>query len=369
MSAKPDSKPNETPSPIGEISQEPSALESFLDANQKKLVIIGVLAILILVGYVIFDGLQQMKTREEAAAVAAARTVPEYEKVSEKLAGKTAGGSALILKSQLLWDDQQQQEAIATLEEVIADYPDHPAIGSAYASLGSFQQQLGNLAEAKEAFTKSAEAQSAASSYALLSLGDLARQAGENDEAKAYYDRIITEYEDSHFQVKNLARNRIELIGVKSPVEKAPEPAQPQGQPQPGDFSPPVGLPDVSPTPQPADEPTPKPTGEMKDEATPDEASPSETTTGETTTGESKPEGESEAESTSPADEASPDAGTTEEKTPGEAAAEESPKDGGEASETAEPTPAPADEPAATEEGTEEAPEATPSSEETPAEE
>jgi tetratricopeptide (TPR) repeat protein len=227
MSEKTAPQPDSGASPIGEISQEPSAFDAFLDANQKKLMIVGILAILGIIGYVIFDGLRKLSAKNAAGEVAAARTVPEFDTVSKDHEGTNAGGSALILKSQLLWDDQQKEEAIKALESFISSYPEHPAIGNAYASLGSYQQQLGNIEGAKAAYEKSAETTSSASSLALLSLGDLARSAGNGEEAKAYYDRIVAEYEDSHFHVKSMARDRLKLIGVNAPTEKAPEPPKP----------------------------------------------------------------------------------------------------------------------------------------------
>ena len=298
MSDKSDQKPAEAPSPIGEISQEPSALETFLDANQKKLVLIGILAILILVGYVIYEGIREIGIKNDSADVSGANTVPEYEEVIQNLKDGNAKGSAILLKSQLLWEDQQQQEALTALKEFISSFPDHPAIGSAHAKLGSYQQQLGNLDEAKAAFQEAAETKSAASSLALLSLGDIARQAGKNDEAKALYDRIIAEYEESHFQVKSLARDRIELIGVEGPTEKAPAP--PKTPTEPSAVSPAVRLPKVlpekiiKPAPDPpASTPTPveTPTREGGPETTPapedapaEEPAPEETpTTGEET--------------------------------------------------------------------------------------
>lgn len=244
-----DQKPENGPSPIGEISQEPSAFEAFLDANQKKLIILGILAILFLVGYVVVTGLQKKAKEEAAAAVADARTVPQYEAVSQEYAGENAGGSAIILKSQLLWSDQLQEEAIEALETFVSEYPDHPAIGSALASLGSYQQQLNNLDKAREAFQKAADSESAASSLALLSLGDLALQAGEDEKAEEIYNKIVSEYETSHLQVKAMAQNRLKLINVESPSEKAPEPPKPTITP--GATTPPVTVPGRAPDPNP----------------------------------------------------------------------------------------------------------------------
>ena len=254
MSENNEQSPDNGPSPIGEISQEPSAFEAFLDANQKKLIIIGILAILCLVGYVVVTGLEKKAKEDAAAAVANARTGPEYQAISQEYAGKNAGGSAILLKSQLLWGDQQQQEAIEALETFVSEYPDHPAVGSAYASLGSYQQQLKKFDEAKEAFQKAANSESAVSSLALLSLGDLALQAGEDENAEEIYKKIVSEYESSHLQVKLMAQNRLKLINVESPTEKQSEPPQPTITP--GAATSPIKVPGITP------EPTPTPTPE-----------------------------------------------------------------------------------------------------------
>lgn len=264
MSENTDQNPDDGPSPIGEISQEPSAFEAFLDANQKKLIILGILAILCLVGYVVVTGLQKMAKEDAAAAVADARTVPQYEAVSKEYAGENAGGSAILLKSQLLWGDQLQQDAIEALETFVTDYPEHPAVGSAYASLGSYQQQLQNYDKAKEAFQKATDSESAASSLGLLSLGDLALQAGEDDKAEGIYNKIISEYESSHLQVKSMAQNRLKLINVDSPTEKAPEPPKPATTP--GAITPPSKVPGITPAVSPS-VPTPR-TAEPSEETT-----------------------------------------------------------------------------------------------------
>jgi len=270
MSKKTESQPESGPSPIGEISQEPSALEAFLDANQKKLILVGILAILCLIGYVIYDGLRKLAASDAAGEVAAARTVPELDAVSKSRAGTNAGGSALIFKSQRLWQDQQQQEAIDTLQSFVNDYPEHPAIGSAYASIGSYHQQMGKLDEAKAAYEKSAETTTAASSLALLSLGDLARSAGDHDAAEAFYKRITTEYEDSHFQAKTWARQRLELIGVDAPTEKAPELPTPAPATAPAVTTDPVIIPGIPANPANPDSETETPETEKASQTEPE---------------------------------------------------------------------------------------------------
>lgn len=227
MAKKSETPSDSTPSPIGEISQAPSAFENFLDANQKKLVIVGILVILGIIGYVIYDGLSLMKQKSAAADFAAANTIPQLEAVAKKHQGTPAGGSALIEKARLLWRDQQQQEAVEELQSFLNSSPDHPAHTSALARLGSYFEQMGQLDKAKEALESAAAKKEAASSLALLSLGDIARTAGDDEAARAYYERISAEFGETHFQVKSVAEQRLKLIGVALPIEKAPAPPAP----------------------------------------------------------------------------------------------------------------------------------------------
>lgn len=286
MSENNEQSPDNGPSPIGEISQEPSAFEAFLDANQKKLILLGILAVICLVVYVIWTGLGRKAEEEAAAAVAKARTSPDYELVSQEYDGKSAGGSAILLKSQLLWGDQQQQEAIEALETFVSKYPEHPAVGSAYASLGSYQRQLKRLDKAKEAFKKAVDSESAASSLALLSLGDLELQAGEDENAEGIYKEIISKYESSHLQVKSMAQARLKLINVKSPTEKKSEPTQPTITPEA--TTSPITVPGITPAPTPEIsqpvEKTPQP------EAAPEPEKPSEGGTEPTAEKSAEPE-------------------------------------------------------------------------------
>ena len=98
-----ENKPNQQETeatPIGEISQEPSALDAFLDANQKKLVIIGIAGALALVLYVIISGLSRKATADDSAAAAAAfasGSVPELDAASKELSGTPSGGSTCLL--------------------------------------------------------------------------------------------------------------------------------------------------------------------------------------------------------------------------------------------------------------------------------
>jgi len=221
-------QPDQAPSPIGEISQEPSSFEAFLDANQKKLIIAGIILVIALVAYVVSDGLKQQELENYSAEVSAARTLPELEAQASEKAGTNAGGTALLRKAQLQWRDLQQPEAIETLKSFVSEYPDHPAYASGLASLASYQHKMGNLEGAKENYGKAVEEKAAISSMALIYLGDIARGEGNDEAAGKYYDRASSEYGDIHANIRQIAERHSKLLGVSAPTEVMPAPPAPK---------------------------------------------------------------------------------------------------------------------------------------------
>ena len=262
MSEKPEQQPesDQEPVPVGEISQQPSAFENFLDANQKKLIIGGIIIIVALVAYVVVDGLAKNTLENNSAAVSAARTVPELETQASEKAGTNAGGTALIHKARLQWEDLQQAEAVKTLESFLSDYPEHPAYASGLASLASYHQNMGEVEKAKEYYSKAVEENAAVSSIALISLGDIARNEGDDEAAKAFYDKASSEYGELHANIKGLAERHAKLLGVEAPTKVQPTPPAPKtptpGAPNPGVPSNPVK---VDPLPKAPDTGAPKP--------------------------------------------------------------------------------------------------------------
>ena len=90
--------------------------------------------------------------------------------------------------------------------------------------------------------------------YALISLGDIARLAGELDKAEASYNRVKTDFTDSSFA--ETARRRSATLRAKPPVEIAAPPA-----PKADNATALPALqaaPPIKATPAPANDPAPK---------------------------------------------------------------------------------------------------------------
>lgn len=243
---------NQVPSPVGEIEHGPSGLEAFLDANQKKLVIVGGVLIVAAIAYVIGTGLQKKKIESAAAEVSAASDVTELREVYGKYADTPAGATALVKIAAEQWSSQQQRDAVSTLQEAVSNYPEHPNIGSIHARLANYFRSLGENKEAKTHFEAAVTSDSAVSSYALQQLAAIAVENDDPEGATAMLDQVIDNYGTRHPNVKGITQEFKKLVGTTPATEITPAPPKPQEA-----ASPPVKLPELPDLPDLPDAPQP----------------------------------------------------------------------------------------------------------------
>lgn len=256
-----------TPTPLAEISQGPSAFEQFLDRNQKNLVILSILAALGAAGVVVYRGIEKSHEESAGADLVKAKDLAALQSVVNNNGKTLASRSAQILLADKQWADNQQDAAIATLRKFISENPDHLAVSSAQASLGAklmVQGKAGDATKEFEAIIDNPEARYIAP-YALLCLGDLAASAGDLDKAESHYKRIKTDFADSDFAQN--ADTRLGTLRAKAPVEIAPPPAPPKPEAPAGTLP---GAPTITPGAGPAIQVTPV-------EPTPAETAPAPT--------------------------------------------------------------------------------------------
>ena len=241
-----------TPRPLGEISQEPAALDQFLERNQKKLLILVILVVIGAGAYIVQRGLKTSAETDAGGVLSQADDLPTLQKILKDYPNTAAAGSAKVLIADKQWTEGQQDAAIATLTGFIAANPEHPAVPTAQASLGSKLASQGKKDEAAAVLQKLADSESGRflAPYALLSLGDLASASGDNTKAEAFYQKAQNEFPDSTFG--NTAIKRLALLKAKAPaeIEPPPAPATPPGAvaPASGTIE---GLPGISAPPAP----------------------------------------------------------------------------------------------------------------------
>lgn len=227
----------ETSRPLAEISHGPSAFEAFLDRNQKGLVVCAILLALAGAAVIVVRGLKQAKMEEAGGAFGKATTITELQQVIQKYPDSPVVGSAKVVLADKQWAEQNQEESVETLRSFIAANPEHPAVPSAKASLATRLVQQGKSADAEPILRDLADNSKSSylAPYALIALGDIAKAAGNPDEAEASYKRV---QESFGAPFASIAANHRRLVRFKMPAEieapTAPAPAPGAAAPSPG---------------------------------------------------------------------------------------------------------------------------------------
>lgn len=217
-----------TPRPLGEISQEPAALDQFMDRHQNKLIALAVLIAIAAAVFIVWRGFKQSHEHTAGAALTQADDQTSLQKLIKEYPKTAAAGSARVLLAEKQWEEGQQDASIATLKEFLSENPEHAALATAQASLGSKLASQGKADEASKIFGQLADNNNARTlaPFALLSLGDLAKASGDSAKAEGFYQRAQNEFPDSTFA--NTATRRIGLLKAKPPVEIEAPPAPPE---------------------------------------------------------------------------------------------------------------------------------------------
>lgn len=215
----------ESPVPLAEITQGPSAFELFLDRNQKNLIILTILVAIGVAVFVVYRGIEKSRQDTAGEALNKANDLAALQAVITGHEGTHAAGSAMVLLADRQWTEGQQDAAVETLRKFISSQPEHPAIPAAQASLGAKLMIQGKSADAAKVFQDLVDEPKARyiAPYALISLGDLSSAAGDLEKAEGFYKRVQTDFSDSSFS--NTAVRRISNLKAKAPVEIAAPPA------------------------------------------------------------------------------------------------------------------------------------------------
>lgn len=220
--------------PIAEIDLGPSKVDQFLDNHQNKLVIAAILIALGVVAYVIYDGLAQAEANDAGAALLSAQESGEYENVIKTWPDTNAAASAKLLLADTQWPDSQP-DSIATLEEFISNYPQHPSIATAKTSLGLRLIEQGKTDEARDILAEVVDNDDYRyiSPMACIALGDLAKDEGKLSDATQWYERAQQDSQGQKNAFESLASARLLIVNAEPPTKLKPQLPAAQGQAQP----------------------------------------------------------------------------------------------------------------------------------------
>lgn len=232
MSDRPEN-PTESPAESTDEMEALSASDAAkvmdsLERNRNK-ILIGVALAAIAVGAVLI-GTQMKKQKHLAASRAYSvalgkKEVAAFDAVVVEHAGTIAAGDALLSKAELQNDQGKLEDARATLESFVADFPEHPRHAQGLFALANLFHISDDLEKASSYYeqTISAQPDGELTPLARIRLGDIALEKGETETAEQRYQESFALHPGNPFV--NYAEEKISLLAVgEPPVVKRPEP-------------------------------------------------------------------------------------------------------------------------------------------------
>jgi len=237
---------------IGEIELGPSKQEQFLNKHYKKLIAGGiVLMVAVSAGICIssFHQQHQAAGSHELFSAAKVRTTGEAADVSaydaqalktvlEEYSDTDAAATAALMEGlSLLQGEGTAERGLSRLESVAASSQNDFVQARALAAIASYYMDEGKTEQAIAAWKKVSQLPTNAyTALAYVSLGDLARNAGDVETARTYYDLLAKECPTSMLTRSQVAEMRLMVLQADDPTPVKPLPkVQPQ---QPSPYAP-----------------------------------------------------------------------------------------------------------------------------------
>lgn len=157
------------------------------------LVVIG------LVGSAVVGSRNAHRLTEASAALAAAKSPEDFQKVIDTYGGTVAAADAYLLLARAQREKGDPAGAEKTLRTFTEKFPQHPLVGGAMLALAGELQSRGQADAALALYQKTADdhRNTFSAPLALFSRAELLRAQGKTDEARRGYESLIATYAQS----------------------------------------------------------------------------------------------------------------------------------------------------------------------------
>jgi predicted negative regulator of RcsB-dependent stress response len=234
-------------SQLDSTSQElpASGVEKFLDDNARKLGWLFIIVVVAIIAFGLIKHQNTLKANEAAEAFTAAKTVEDCDLVISRYPGSNAAANALLLKADLLWDQNKKSTAIDALKEFTTKNASHPLAVFALLGLGTKLDAMGESKEAQAIFERILNefSSSEAAPLAQVRLGDLLWAQGKTDEARKAYEDIAVKFPDLA-EYQGISKNRLGWIAAALPTKEVDPPPAPKVEAKPAAATIP-GMPNI----------------------------------------------------------------------------------------------------------------------------
>lgn len=229
------------PPPDSQLIDPNSDLEAafFFDEHKGKIIAIVLIALLAIVGFVVWNHLQNEKAKKISAALYSAKSVADWQSLIAKYPGTIAAGNAQLLLADGLRNENKIDEALKVLGDFTSGGSEHPLIAQGWLSYAATLELKGELEKASQTYANIAQQYGAteAAPAALSAQARLARDAKDLTKARTLYENLVQRFPASFWASE--AQNEIERLpkaedAVVVPEEKkeaAPAPAAAEATP------------------------------------------------------------------------------------------------------------------------------------------
>jgi predicted negative regulator of RcsB-dependent stress response len=205
--------------------------EVFWERYKKEVMAVLIIALLAVAAFGGYKLYSERRENSAAAALAGAKTQPEFQKVISEYSNTAAAASAYLLLSDAQRNEKKFAEANATLETFLQKFPNHELTGTARLAIAGNLEAQGKNDEALTAYQRlvAADPQGFAAPVALYSQIHLFKQKKQIEEARRVCEIIMTQYRESRLVPD--AQYQLRLLKVpdapapvSSPAASAPPP-------------------------------------------------------------------------------------------------------------------------------------------------
>lgn len=207
-----------------------SSIETFLEENFKKILLLCIAVVAGLGIWGVINYMNRAKAVEAGEAYASAKTVEDLDVVISKYAGTLSAGNALLQKADLLWEQNKKSTSVDALKEFTDKYNQHPFLSQALLALGGKLESTGNRSDAKAIFDRvvSEFPTSDVAAMAQIRLGDLLWADGKEEEAKKIYEGLAAKFPGAANAILDQGQNRLQWITAKLPTKEVDGPPKPK---------------------------------------------------------------------------------------------------------------------------------------------
>ena len=209
------------------VTTDPLLETQLFWSRYQKAIIIGLVAVMLIVGAVaVYRFYTGRKEASAAAALARAKGMEEYQRVIAEYPASGAAASAYLLLATQQRDKQQFAEANSTLQLFMKEFPKHQLVTTAKMAMAGNLEAMGKPDEALEMYRRLAadNPTSYNAPLAMMAQVPLLKQRGQIDEARRVCETVLTQYRES-FAAQEATQLLRTLKPASAPAAAVPGPA------------------------------------------------------------------------------------------------------------------------------------------------